>query len=158
MLGDERSAETGTEFKGGRMNRKTTVAWFGGLALAALAASMAEAHEGHEHKVLGTIERLAKERLEVKDATRKTVALVLNDKTVYLRGDKPTTASGLQVGERVVVGFREAADVRTAVEVRAGETAARVQYACPMHPEVVSDKAGKCPKCGMTLTQKEAGK
>ncbi len=24
-------------------------------------------------------------------------------------------------------------------------------YACPMHPEVTSDKAGKCPKCGMDL-------
>lgn len=25
------------------------------------------------------------------------------------------------------------------------------QYTCPMHPEVVSDKQGKCPKCGMAL-------
>ena len=24
-------------------------------------------------------------------------------------------------------------------------------YACPMHPEVTSTKAGKCPKCGMSL-------
>ena len=27
-------------------------------------------------------------------------------------------------------------------------------YSCPMHPEVVSDKPGKCPKCGMTLEPK----
>jgi hypothetical protein len=24
-------------------------------------------------------------------------------------------------------------------------------YVCPMHPEVKSDKPGKCPKCAMTL-------
>ncbi|WP_312334831.1 efflux RND transporter periplasmic adaptor subunit [Sphingobacterium sp.] len=27
-------------------------------------------------------------------------------------------------------------------------------YTCPMHPEVISDKPGKCPKCGMELEQK----
>ena len=25
------------------------------------------------------------------------------------------------------------------------------RYACPMHPEVVSSRPGKCPKCGMAL-------
>jgi hypothetical protein len=25
------------------------------------------------------------------------------------------------------------------------------KYTCPMHPEVVSDTPGKCPKCGMNL-------
>jgi len=24
-------------------------------------------------------------------------------------------------------------------------------YTCPMHPDVTSDKPGKCPKCGMAL-------
>ena len=27
------------------------------------------------------------------------------------------------------------------------------QYTCPMHPEVISDTPGKCPKCGMFLEQ-----
>ena len=27
-------------------------------------------------------------------------------------------------------------------------------YTCPMHPEVVSDTAGKCPQCGMDLEVK----
>lgn len=28
-------------------------------------------------------------------------------------------------------------------------------YTCPMHPEVSSDKLGKCPKCGMDLVIKK---
>jgi hypothetical protein len=28
-----------------------------------------------------------------------------------------------------------------------------VKYTCTMHPEVVMDKPGKCPKCGMTLVK-----
>lgn len=29
-------------------------------------------------------------------------------------------------------------------------------YTCPMHPEVISDKPGSCPKCGMDLVKKSA--
>ncbi len=29
-----------------------------------------------------------------------------------------------------------------------------VQYTCSMHPEVVQDKPGNCPKCGMKLVEK----
>ena len=28
-------------------------------------------------------------------------------------------------------------------------------YTCPMHPEVKSDKPGKCSKCGMDLVLEE---
>lgn len=30
-----------------------------------------------------------------------------------------------------------------------------VKYTCPMHPEVVQDLSGKCPKCGMNLVEKK---
>jgi hypothetical protein len=32
----------------------------------------------------------------------------------------------------------------------------KVMYTCPMHPSVSSDKAGKCPTCGMNLVKKDA--
>lgn len=35
----------------------------------------------------------------------------------------------------------------------------KIVYTCPMHPEVTSDKPGKCPKCGIDLVPKKpAGK
>ena len=30
-----------------------------------------------------------------------------------------------------------------------------VKYTCKMHPEVVVDAPGKCPKCGMKLVEKK---
>ena len=33
----------------------------------------------------------------------------------------------------------------------------KTEYVCPMHPEVVEDEPGSCPKCGMDLVAREAG-
>lgn len=33
----------------------------------------------------------------------------------------------------------------------------KVQYACPMHPEIIKDNPGTCPVCGMELVKKETG-
>lgn len=35
------------------------------------------------------------------------------------------------------------------------ESNTQVYYTCTMHPEVHSDKPGKCPICGMELVKKE---
>ncbi len=32
------------------------------------------------------------------------------------------------------------------------------KYTCTMHPDVVMDKPGKCPKCGMTLVKMKSKK
>ncbi len=34
------------------------------------------------------------------------------------------------------------------------QAASKVAYTCPMHPDVTSDKPGKCPKCGMDFQKK----
>lgn len=38
------------------------------------------------------------------------------------------------------------------------DTARKVTYTCPMHAEIVKDKAGKCPKCGMNLVARDVNK
>ena len=35
--------------------------------------------------------------------------------------------------------------------------AAKLMYTCPMHPEINSDKPGKCPLCGMSLVKTTGG-
>lgn len=37
----------------------------------------------------------------------------------------------------------------------ANAAATTVKYTCPMHPEIVQDKPGNCPKCGMALVEKK---
>jgi Cu(I)/Ag(I) efflux system membrane fusion protein len=41
---------------------------------------------------------------------------------------------------------------------RAGAAVSTDVYTCPMHPDVVSDKPGKCPICGMNLVKKARAK
>ncbi|MEJ5253221.1 MAG: efflux RND transporter periplasmic adaptor subunit [Chthonomonadetes bacterium] len=41
--------------------------------------------------------------------------------------------------------------------VVAGQQQGKTIYTCVMHPEVQSDKPGKCPKCGMDLVPKQRG-
>jgi Heavy metal binding domain len=36
----------------------------------------------------------------------------------------------------------------------AQKNAPTVRYTCSMHPEVLQDKPGDCPKCGMKLVEK----
>jgi len=42
---------------------------------------------------------------------------------------------------------------KASTSTEAGAT--KQQYTCPMHPEVVKDEPGKCPKCGMALVPKK---
>jgi Heavy metal binding domain len=41
------------------------------------------------------------------------------------------------------------------METKKTKKMAVMNYSCPMHPEVTSDKPGKCPKCGMDLVKQK---
>lgn len=43
----------------------------------------------------------------------------------------------------------------TSVNAQPTTMPAATVYTCTMHPEVVSDKPGNCPKCGMALVPKK---
>ncbi len=88
-------------------------------ALAAPALLLA--HEGHAHHVMGTVNAMDANRLEVKDTTGKLVSCQLTADTKYLRGDTPVAAADVKVGERVMVEAVEQAGKRIAREVRLGK-------------------------------------
>ena len=46
---------------------------------------------------------------------------------------------------------------RSSSQPATSQRQASVLYTCVMHPEVISDKPGKCPKCGMKLVPKRDG-
>lgn len=74
------------------------------LTLLVLAtASLALAHEGHEHKLLGTVKMLHENHLmlTLKDGDSKTV--MLTEKTRILKGDEKADRSALEEGVRVSV-------------------------------------------------------
>lgn len=85
-------------------------------------------------------------------------------------GASTEVTSGLQAGQQVVINGQDTlknGDTVVAVNAEAerprGSTgqppspAPSAQlYTCPMHPEVVQDRPGNCPKCGMALVPKPA--
>lgn len=58
----------------------------------------------------------------------------------------------------VTLGFVAGAD--TGMSGSQGKTPAqtKIDYTCPMHPEVRAEAPGRCPKCGMNLVRAEGTK
>jgi hypothetical protein len=46
---------------------------------------------------------------------------------------------------------------KPAMDTMKSNMMASLKYTCPMHPEVISDTPGKCPKCGMTMVEIKSG-
>jgi hypothetical protein len=93
------------------------------LAAALMVPAYTRAHEGHAHKVLGTITASQANRLDVKTREGKTVTIVLNEKTTIVRGKDKVDVGELKAGERVVVDVGAGKEPITAREVKLGTAA-----------------------------------
>jgi translation initiation factor IF-1 len=98
-----------------------------GVTLAAALAipGYALAHEGHAHKVMGTVAMSHENHLEVKATDGKTTMITLNEKTAILRGKTKIKVDEIKPGDRVVVTATETKEkdgkaTMVASEVRIG--------------------------------------
>lgn len=83
--------------------------WVFALAVVGLLAAprVAFAHEGHDHKVMGTVTMVHQNHLEVKDAKGKVTSVTLGPTTKVRRSKSVVSAADIKVGDRVVVTTRE---------------------------------------------------
>ena len=91
----------------GRYNKKTmrrrvtiTLLAFGALALALIPA--AGAHEGHDHKIMGTVTRAAADVVLLKDTSGKDVTFRVT-KATKVRSKPVMKVEEIKAGTRVVV-------------------------------------------------------
>jgi hypothetical protein len=96
------------------------VALVGALVIPAAA----RAHEGHTHKVMGTVSSIEGKNVTVKTTDGKTVTVVLGAKTKITQGKKTVEATALKVGNRLVAEGTEDKEMFLATTVRLGEVPA----------------------------------
>jgi hypothetical protein len=73
------------------------------LLFAYVVAPFVSAHEGHDHKIMGTLSAVHENSVEVKATDGKQSTITLNDKTKILRGATALKLADLKTGDRVVV-------------------------------------------------------
>jgi hypothetical protein len=73
------------------------------LIIAVAFTGVARAHEGHAHKVMGTVTARHDNQVELKTRDGKVVTIVLNENTSFARGKQKVAGDVVKVGERVVV-------------------------------------------------------
>ena len=101
---------------------KTLIIGLAMLALIALAPSMAAAHEGHAHKVMGTVTSVQGSNLMVKSTDGKSVTVMIDAKTKITQGKTKVELAALKVGDRIVAEGADKKGTIVATSVRVGET------------------------------------
>jgi len=83
-------------------------------------APAALAHEGHAHKVMGTVVSITADQIEVTTVEDKKEVLTLTTKTVFKKDKATITAKDVAVGARVVLSVVEKDGKKSVSEVQLG--------------------------------------
>lgn len=94
------------------------------MVVAPTVAAFLEAHEGHAHKLMGTVTAVHADRNHVELKTRdgKAAGFYVTPTTRYAKGPRTAGLSDLAVGTRVVVTTKMEGGKTVATEVKLGGT------------------------------------
>ena len=106
-------------------------AFFAGILMAAvlLMPALTIAHEGHAHKVMGTVTSIAPPHIMVKTTDGKTAMVMWDAKTKFTRGKTKVAVEDVKVGDRVVAEGPEENAMVMATTVQLGTAAAPAKTA-----------------------------
>ena len=85
------------------MTRRNALALILAFAVSLGTASLALAHPGHDHKVLGTVTMAAADHVMLKDKDGKDVTVQINADTKVLQAKKAMKVEDIKSGMRIVV-------------------------------------------------------
>ena len=83
---------------------------------------LAAAHDGHVHKIMGTVTARDAKHLEVKTPSGEILSIAITPKTTATRNKRKVSLSEVQVGRRVVVAIGNGEDPLQAGEIQVGAT------------------------------------
>ena len=94
------------------------------VTLASFLTASVRAHEGHAHKMAGTVTAVHADmnHVELKMTDGKTAGFYVTSATKYLKGTKAASLTDLTAGTRVVVTATTEGDKMMASEVKVGAT------------------------------------
>jgi len=105
------------------MTRGLTTALIGLFTLATASGSIVLAHDGHDHKVMGTITMAMADHVMLKTTEGENVTIQVTKDTKVLKDKQAMKAQDIKVGTRVVVTAISEKDVMKAKEIQVGVVA-----------------------------------
>jgi hypothetical protein len=88
------------------------------LAAALLAPAIPLAHPGHDHKLMGTIASIDKNKVVVKTTEGRDMTFEITPLTTFKRGKQKGAAADLKAGMRVVVNIGDGVEPLKAKDVQ----------------------------------------
>ena len=92
------------------------------VGLLAISSGAALAHDGHAHKIMGTVTAREAKHVDVKTPSGEVLSITITDKTTVTRNKRKVDIAEVQAGRRVVVDIGNGEDPLIAREIQVGAT------------------------------------